>query len=152
MLPPFNPSPRKHLTKNNAHLSAAKFKINFQNGRFEIPDLDQWHSYWREPYYLMLTIPWWGFFLLTAIAYGLINAIFAFGYLIGGDCIAHADSGSFSDAFFLSVQTLTSIGYGAMYPTTTYADILVATEALIGIVGIAMMTGLAITQVFPAHS
>ena len=147
MLPPYNPRRRKHFgNRSKVNRRATKFKINFRNGRFEIPGVDQWHSYWREPYYLMLTVPWWGFFLLTTIAYIAINTIFALGYLIGGDCIANADPGSFSDAFFFSVQTLTSIGYGAMYPTTIYADILVTIEALVGIVGIALMTGLAFSK------
>ena len=144
MLPPPNPRRRKHITKNKRISSrrASKFAINFRDGRFDIPGVDSWHSYWREPYYLMLTVPWWMFFLLTAIAYCGVNALFALGYLLGGDCIAHADSGSFGDAFFFSVQTLASLGYGAMYPNTFYADILVTIEAWVGIISIAVMTGL----------
>ena len=149
MLPPLNPRRRKYFVNNKkskANRFTARFKIHFRNGHYEIPDLDTWHSYWREPYYLMLTVPWWGFFLFTAIAYGAINTLFALGYLMGGDCIANAEPGSFGDAFFFSVQTLTSIGYGAMSPITTYAHILVTIEALVGIVAIALMTGLAFTK------
>ena len=144
MLPPPNPRRRKHITKNKRISSRRppKFAIYFRDGRFDIPGVDSWHSYWREPYYLMLTVPWWIFFLLTAIAYCGVNTLFALGYLLGGDCIAHADSGSFSDAFFFSVQTLASLGYGAMYPNTFYADILVTIEAWVGIISIAVMTGL----------
>ncbi len=40
--------------------------LNYRDGRIDIPGVDSWHSYWREPYYLMLTVPWWIFFLLTA--------------------------------------------------------------------------------------
>ncbi|MBE9043769.1 ATP-sensitive inward rectifier potassium channel 10 [Pleurocapsales cyanobacterium LEGE 10410] len=147
MLPLPNPRRREHPSNRNpANRRTTKFKINFRNGRFEIPGVDTWHSYWREPYYLMLTVPWWGFLGLTAIAYGAINVFFALGYLIGGDCIANAEPGSFRDAFFFSVQTLASIGYGSMYPTCTYADVLVTIEALIGTVGIALMTGLAFAK------
>jgi hypothetical protein len=42
-----------------------RLKINFHNGRFEIPRIDDWRVHWREPYYLLLTIPWWGFLGLT---------------------------------------------------------------------------------------
>lgn len=148
MLPPFNPRRRKHLINdsNQVKSSNTKLKINFNNGHFEIPNIDKWQSHWREPYYLMLTIPWWGFFLLTAIAYIILNAIFAVGYLLGGDCIASSEPGSFSAAFFFSVQTLASIGYGVMNPTTTYANILVTIEAFIGNVGIALMAGLAFAK------
>ncbi len=130
----------RRTSKNN------RFKINFRNGRFEIPNIDAWHTYWQEPYYLLLTVPWWGFFVLSALSYFLVNALFALGFLMGGDCIENATPGSFSDAFFFSVHTLTSIGYGSMYPITIYADILVTIEALLGIVGIALMTGLAFTK------
>lgn len=125
---------------------AGKFCLKFRHGRFEIPNIDAWYTYWQEPYYLLLTIPWWGFFVLAITSYVVVNAIFAIGYLLGGDCIANADSSSFSDAFFFSVQTITSIGYGAMYPTTTYANILVTMEAFVGTVAIAMVTGLAFTK------
>jgi inward rectifier potassium channel len=46
------------------------------------------------------------------------------------------------DMFFFSVQTMATIGYGAMYPKTLYANILVALEAPIGLLGVAMATGL----------
>ncbi|MEO1006335.1 MAG: ion channel [Cyanobacteria bacterium J06638_38] len=143
MLPPLNPRRRALLTAKN---KPNQFRINFRNGRFEIPGADAWHNYWQEPYYLLLTVPWWGFLLLTILFYLAINALFAWGYLLGGDCIANATPGSFEDAFFFSVHTLTSIGYGSMYPTTNYADILVTIEALVGIVGIALITGLAFTR------
>ena len=125
---------------------AKKFKIDFKNGRFEIPGADAWHKYWREPYYLLLTIPWWGFLSLAMLFYLTVNALFAIGFMMGGKCIENAIPGSFADAFFFSVQTLTSIGYGSMYPITTYADILVTIEALIGIIGIALITSLAFTR------
>ena len=148
MLPPLNPRRSKHFINDPCQVknSKTKLKINFNNGRFEIIDAYRWQSHWREPYYLMLMIPWWGFFILTAIAYVIINAIFAVAYLLGGDCIANAEPGSFSAAFFFSVQTIASIGYGVMNPTTTYANILVTIEALIGTVGIALMAGLAFAK------
>jgi inward rectifier potassium channel len=148
MLPPLNPRRRKYIINDPCHLERdnTKLKINFNNGRFEIPDAHRWYSHWREPYYLMLTVSWWEFFVLTTIAYIIINAIFAVAYLLGGDCIASDDPRSFNAAFFFSVQTIASIGYGVMNPTTTYANILVTIEALIGTVGIALMAGLAFAK------
>ena len=143
MIPSINPKRRVSSVMKN---QPSKFKLNFHNGRFEIPNADAWYSYWREPYYLLLTVPWWGFFVFTTLSYFAINALFGIAYLIGGDCIANATSGSFGDTFFFSVQTLTSIGYGSMYPTTMYADTLVTVEALVGIMGIALITGLAFTK------
>ena len=132
--------------KNKSDRRTGKFQINFRNGRFELPDANAWYTYWQEPYYLLLTVPWWGFFVLTILSYIAVNAIFGICYILGGDCIANASPGNFNDAFFFSVQTITSIGYGSMHPTTAYTDVLVTIEALVGIVGIALMTGLAFTK------
>lgn len=121
-------------------------QIKIQNGKFEIIGMGAWYSYWRDPYHLLLTIPWTGFLLIVWVSYILINIIFALAYWLGGDCIANARPGSFIDLFFFSVQTLASIGYGAMYPKTLYANIVVTIEAMMGIVGIALMTGLAFAR------
>ncbi|MBD2457202.1 ATP-sensitive inward rectifier potassium channel 10 [Nostoc sp. FACHB-87] len=120
--------------------------LKYRNGNVEIMGLGVWHSYWRDPYHLLLTIPWSGFVLVIFAVYVAINTLFALAYLLGGDCIANARPGSFLDVFFFSVQTLASIGYGAMYPKTNYANIIVTIEAIAGVMGIAMMTGLAFAR------
>jgi len=99
-------------------------------------------NWWGDPYHLLLTISWPKFLGLLSLLYIAANALFAIAYLIGGDGIKNAQRGSFADAFFFSVQTMASIGYGAMYPHTTYANILVTIEALIGLLGLAMGSGL----------
>jgi inward rectifier potassium channel len=138
--------PLKKPVKQQKQRLLSRIHIKIQNGQFEILGMGAWHSYWRDPYHLLLTIPWSGFFVLVCSFYVVINALFALAYLAGGDCIANARPGSFFDAFFFSVQTLASIGYGAMYPKTTYANIIVTIEAMIGLVGIAVMTGLAFAR------
>lgn len=126
--------------------SYPKVRIQVENGQFHIVGLNHWYSYWREPYRLLLTIPWIGFLFLIALSYVATNALFALIYLAGGDCIANARSSSFLDAFFFSVQTLASIGYGDMYPKTVYANTVVTIEAMVGLVGIALLTGLAFAR------
>lgn len=121
-------------------------RILFRDGRFHAVGIGQWTSYWRDPYHLFLTIPWVGFVALVCLSYGIINALFALAYLAGGDCIANAEPGSFWDAFFFSVQTLASIGYGAMHPQTFYANVLVTIEALVGLLVIALVTGLSFAR------
>lgn len=123
-----------------------RIQIQIRNGQFEITGMNVWHSYWRDPYHLLLTIPWPAFLILICVFYVAINALFALVYRLGGDCITNARPGSYLDAFFFSVQTLASIGYGAMYPKTIYANIIVTVEAMIGVVGIAVMTGLAFAR------
>ncbi len=84
--------------------------------------------------------------MLICSSYLAINTLFAFAYWFGGNCIANAKAGSFIDVFFFSVQTLASIGYGVMYPSTLYANIIVTIEAMIGVMGVALMTGLAFAR------
>ncbi|MGD1908467.1 MAG: ion channel [Leptolyngbyaceae cyanobacterium] len=90
----------------------------------------------------MLTISWTWFVGLLLLTYLCINAAFALAYLAGGDAIANATPGSFDDAFFFSVQTMASIGYGAMYPQTDYANGLVVVESFVGLLFMAMATGM----------
>ena len=113
-----------------------------QNGRLNIVGMGQWYSYWRDPYHLMLTLPWSGFLALTVLGYVVANALFALAYLAGGDGIENARPGNFLDAFFFSVQTMASIGYGVMHPRTVYTNVLVTVEALTGLMGLAVGTGL----------
>ena len=95
-------------------------------------------------YHFLLTISWWKFIGLISGIYVVLNIIFACGYLLKQDSIAYANSQSFSfiDAFAFSVQTMATIGYGAMYPQTTYGHILVSIEVLVGLLLIAMATSL----------
>jgi inward rectifier potassium channel len=137
---------QKKRSQNRRQRPLPKVHIKIQDGRFQIVGIGAWYSYWRDPYHLLLTIPWPGFLALIALSYVATNALFALAYLAGGDCIANARPGSFLDAFFFSVQTLASIGYGAMYPKTTYANAVVTIEAMMGLVGIAVLTGLAFAR------
>lgn len=97
---------------------------------------------WDDLYHSLLVISWGWLLLLLGLSYLAANALFAIAYLLGGDCIANAEPGSFADAFFFSVQTMASIGYGAMHPTTVYANVLVVLESMVGLLGIAIATGL----------
>jgi inward rectifier potassium channel len=85
----------------------------------------------------------WSVLLAIFVTYYLVaNTLFALAYLAGGDDLANARPGSFEDAFFFSVQTLATIGYGAFAPKTRYANVLVAIEALVGVLGFAIAAGL----------
>ena len=93
-------------------------------------------------YHWLLVISWWHFLILLSLFYLAVNVVFAIAYLTTEDGIANADPSSFSDAFFFSVQSLSTIGYGAMYPQTIYAQVIVTFEVLVGMLLVAMATGL----------
>src|SRR5207237_4930059 len=70
----------------------------------------------------------------------------AVGYLIVGG-IAHARPDSFLDAFFFSVQTMGTIGYGALSPETPGANAVVVVESITGLTLTALATGLVFAKV-----
>jgi inward rectifier potassium channel len=98
-------------------------------------------SQWKDVYHAVLTVPWWGFFLSLAAIFLGVNAIFAGLYLLVPGSIMGAHRGSFSDAFFFSVETFGSIGYGVLSPKTTYANVIMTCESFTALVNLAVVTG-----------
>ena len=96
----------------------------------------------RDFYHFWLTTAWPGLVAIIIGGYVGVNALFALAYLALGDSIESARPGSFADAFFFSVQTMATIGYGKMVPRTFGANALVSLEALCGLLGFSMVTGL----------
>jgi inward rectifier potassium channel len=92
-------------------------------------------------YHLMLRAPWWFVLVIISGTFLLLNFLFAFAYL-ATDGVAGARPGHFSDLFFFSVQTMGTIGYGSMYPAGLGAHIIVTIQALIGILLVALSTGI----------
>lgn len=126
--------------------SMERFWIRNRDGRLRFKEGDRWQDYWRDPYHLMLTIPWSGFAGIVALGYVTVNALFACLYLLQPSSLKGARPGSFADAFFFSVQTFASIGYGVISPQTTYAGILMTLEAILSLLAIAWVTGLAFAR------
>ena len=96
----------------------------------------------RDPYYFALSLSWPQFALLFLALNLGINVVFAALYLVQPGDIANARPGVFADAFFFSMETLATVGYGVMAPATLYGHTIAATEILCGIAFIAIMTGL----------
>ena len=95
----------------------------------------------RDFYHFLLRRPW-GVTIGTISATFLIaNTLFAVGYLLTGG-VGHARPGSFADAFFFSVETMATIGYGALYPESTAANLLMTAESITSLTLTALATGL----------
>jgi inward rectifier potassium channel len=100
----------------------------------------------KDLYHFVLSRSWPEFFALVALGFLLANTLFAGLYLLQPGSIANARPGSFEDAFYFSVQTLATIGYGGMYPVTRFGHVIVTFEALTGIMSVAVVTGLTFTR------
>lgn len=98
-------------------------------------------------YFHLVNMTWRRFLALVLAAYLAVNTAFAtMYYLLGRDAL-HAAEGDlaltpFQLAFFFSVQTLTTVGYGSIYPLGLPAHIVSAIEAAMGLMAFALATGL----------
>ena len=101
----------------------------------------------QDAYHGLLVMKWRWLLLLVATSYVLINVVFAMLYLAGGQCIRGARPDHFGDAFFFSIQTFSTIGYGHMSPDGTWANALVVVEAIVGMIAVAVVTGLTFAKV-----
>lgn len=95
----------------------------------------------RDFYHAFLRMPWPAALGSIVVVYLLLNAAFATLYLVSGG-VAGAMAGSFWDAFFFSVQTMGTVGYGALYPVGRAANAIVVAESVTGLIVTAVATGL----------
>jgi inward rectifier potassium channel len=102
-------------------------------------------GYFDDFYHQLMTSSWPVLLLEVIGAFVAINCLFAAIYLIAGG-IEHARRGSFPDAFFFSVQTMATIGYGKMAPVSFIANLLASGEALMGLLSFALVTGLVFSK------
>ncbi|RZM20030.1 MAG: ATP-sensitive inward rectifier potassium channel 10 [Sphingomonas sp.] len=97
--------------------------------------------WWQDVYHDALAMSWTMFLLWSVVAYVLINAAFAGLYLLQPGSLANARPGSFTDAFFFSVQCISTIGFGGLAPATLYANLLTTAEAIVSLAIVALATG-----------
>ncbi|CAN7526909.1 ion channel [Trinickia sp. LjRoot230] len=93
-------------------------------------------------YHRALTASWPVFFATLAAFFVLLNAAFAALYLAGHAPIANQSPAGFLGAFFFSVETLATVGYGDMHPQTVYAHVITTLEIFTGMSSIALATGM----------
>jgi inward rectifier potassium channel len=98
-------------------------------------------------YVQLVRMSWARFLLLFACTYLVVNCIFASIYVELGRNALHAserDLGlfSFEQAFFFSAQTLTTVGYGSLYPFGLPANLVASAEVAVGLTLFALATSL----------
>ena len=102
---------------------------------------------WRDAYHVLLTLPTWAFMIVMATAFLAINSIFAVFYMLDEQGITNARPGNFADAFFFSVQTLGTLGYGVMSPKSVTANLIATLETFVGLFNLAIATGLLFARI-----
>lgn len=137
--PTFDPGLTQQYT------GAVKRVIN-RDGQFNVRRSG---STWRDlhPYLLLVNLPFPLFLGLVIVGFITLNILFAFVYLAAGTenlkgVAAPTQWMTFMNAFFFSAHTLTTVGYGNMYPASVLTNSIAAFEALVGLLTLAIVTGL----------
>jgi inward rectifier potassium channel len=116
--------------------------IPVRSGRTEFLKINAARRDWRDSYHWVLSLDWPRFGLFLVVSYVVINTLFALLYAYVGKSIAGMEPHAFWPAFFFSVETLATVGYGHSYPATAYGHIVVTIEIFLGMVWFSVMTGL----------
>src|SRR5579863_5681996 len=109
---------------------------------------------WQDvhPYLYFINKPWSTFFGLMFGSFITVNLLFAITYYcIGIEHLQGAGAptawGRFLNAFFFSSQTLTTVGYGLLAPKGVLTNLIASFEAMIGLMGFAIVTGFLVGRV-----
>ena len=125
-----------------ASLPATARKVTQQGSTFYV--IGHERALLRDAYHIFLRLPWPASLGLIAVGFFACNLVFgALYYLLGG--ISNSD-GSFFDALSFSIQTLATIGYGAMFPASRVASVIMWFESIVSLVLTALATGLVFSK------
>ena len=116
--------------------------MKLQLGAYELRKHGAPRVDWRDPYHLAVGLSWPGFVALLAALDLTINAVFALLYTAVPGCLSLPSSAGFVGAFFFSVETLATVGYGRVAPVTLYGHVVSAAEIFTGMAFTALATGL----------
>jgi inward rectifier potassium channel len=96
----------------------------------------------RDPYHLAVALTWPQFLAALLALYLSVNVVFTILFWLVPGSVANARPDSFSDAFFFSIETLATVGYGKMYPATLLGHMVASIEIVCGLAFTAVLTGL----------
>lgn len=132
---------------------ATKRRFLNRDGTFNVKRTGLGFAESRSVYRYLLDISWPRFMSHVVFWYLATNAVFALAYLAcgpgtleGPEDFGHGILGHFLEAYFFSVQTLATIGYGRISPMGIPANLMVAVESVVGLVTFALITGIAFAR------
>jgi inward rectifier potassium channel len=128
--------PHRPASESRAHRFVSR------DGRVNVKRHGLRHHRSRDFYHWVLALTWPKLIVFVAVAFLAINGLFALLYLADPNGIKGARPGSFADAFFFSIQTLSTIGYGGMAPNSLYTNIVMSMETVATLLCFGVMSGL----------
>ncbi len=125
----------------------SRLRLLNQNGTFNVHRKGLSEYALRNLYHLLLTMNWWYFLSVVSLLYVGVNIIFASIFVFFGenslvDAANQPMQNSFLRAFFFSVHTFGTIGYGTIYPVGTLANSVVTVESIVSLFFQALVLGM----------
>jgi inward rectifier potassium channel len=96
----------------------------------------------RDRYHLLAAASWPAFALTAFVVVVALNVIFALLYALRPGAVQNLATGDVVHAFFFSLETLSTVGYGEMAPASLYGHVVSSIEILIGMTFMAIFTGI----------
>ncbi len=96
----------------------------------------------RDIYFYFIEGSWTRVFVALTFLFVVANVLFAALYMLEPGSVLGADNVSFQEAFFFSVQTFSTIGYGVLSPGNAWGNAVVTAEAAVSLLSVALATGL----------
>ncbi len=131
---------RMAVTKSGR--TARRNRVTVRVGRRDVTKLGARRIALGDAYHLILTLSWARFFAVLIALYLLLNLFFGLAFWAVPGSVANARPGSFADAFFFSIETLATVGYGFMNPGNLYGHAIASVEIFVGMLALALVTGL----------
>ncbi|HEV2702317.1 MAG TPA: ion channel [Steroidobacteraceae bacterium] len=96
----------------------------------------------QDLYHYLMTVTWPRLFVAIAVFFLVFDFLFGCLYYLQPGSVANLSPPGFAGAFFFSVETLATVGYGEMHPTSLYGHIVSMIEVFVGLMLLALVTGL----------
>lgn len=96
----------------------------------------------QDLYHYFMTVSWTQLFATFAAFFLVFDVLFGWLYYLVPGCIANLNPPGFPGAFFFSVETLATVGYGDMHPQSLYGHVVAMIEVFIGLMSLALITGI----------
>ena len=96
----------------------------------------------QDLFHYFMAVGWPQLFVTFGAFFLAFDALFGLLYHLVPGCLANLNPPGFAGAFFFSVETFATVGYGDMHPQTLYGHIVAMCEIFVGLMSLALMTGI----------
>ncbi len=124
-------SHKKHPRERTIHL-----------GDRDIRTIGGENAFWSDLYHRAMTASMSALFFGTLALFLGVNLLFALLYAMDSGGVGRVDDPHFLNLFFFSIEAFTTVGFGEMYPISTWSHLVYSIEGFTALLLTAALTGL----------